>query len=43
MKLLYSPFRSFIPKSLVAAHEAGSWDDVTLVPTFPLRTFGARS
>lgn len=37
MKLFYSPFHSFIHKSLVAAHEAGIHEQVTYVPTFPFR------
>lgn len=37
MKLFYSPFHSFAHKALVVAHEAGLWDQVTLVPTFPFR------
>lgn len=37
MKLFYSPFHSFIHKSLVAAHEAGVHEKVTYVPTFPFR------
>jgi len=37
MKIFYSPFHSFAHKALVTAHEAGLWDDVTLVPTFPFR------
>lgn len=37
MKLFYSPFHSFAHKALIVAHEAGLWDEVTLVPTFPFR------
>lgn len=37
MKLFYSPFHSFAHKALVTAHEAGLWEQVTLVPTFPFR------
>ncbi|RME66134.1 MAG: glutathione S-transferase family protein [Alphaproteobacteria bacterium] len=37
MRLFYSPFHSFIHKSLVAAHEAGVHQQVTYVPTFPFR------
>ena len=35
MKLFYSPFHTFIHKSLVAAHEAGVHEQVTYVPTYP--------
>ena len=34
MKLFYSPFHSFVHKSLVAAHEAGVHEQVTYVPTY---------
>ncbi len=37
MKLFYSPFHSFVHKSLVALHEAGLWDAVEFVPTYPFR------
>lgn len=37
MKLFYSPFHSFIHKSLVAAHEAGVHEQITYVPTYPFR------
>ena len=37
MYLFYSPFHNFIHKTLVAAYEAGVWDQVTLVPTYPFR------
>ena len=35
MKLFYSPFHTFIHKVLVTIHEAGLWDEVTFVPTYP--------
>ncbi len=37
MRLFYSPFHSFIHKSLVAAHEAGVHERIDYVPTFPFR------
>lgn len=37
MKLFYSPFHTFIHKVLVTAHEAGLWDDIEFVPTFPFK------
>jgi glutathione S-transferase len=37
MKLFYSPFHSFIHKVLVTAHEAGLWEDITFVPTYPFK------
>lgn len=37
MKLFYSPFHSFVHKSLVAAHEAGLWDQLEWVPTYPFK------
>lgn len=37
MRLFYSPFHTFIHKVLVTIHEAGLWDDVTFVPTYPFR------
>lgn len=37
MKLFYSPFHSFVHKTLVVTHEAGLWEKVTRVPTFPFR------
>ena len=37
MKLFYSPFHTFIHKVLVTIHEAGLWDDVTFVPTYPFK------
>lgn len=37
MKLFYSPFHSFAHKALIVAHEAGLWDKITFVPTFPFR------
>lgn len=41
MKLFYSPFHDFAHKALVVAHEAGLWDKVTLVPTFPFRNLNS--
>ena len=35
MKLFYSPFHTFIHKVLVTAHEAGLWDELEFVPTYP--------
>ena len=37
VRLFYSPFHSFIHKVLVTAHEAGLWDDITFVPTYPFK------
>lgn len=37
MKLFYSPFHSFIHKVLVTIHEAGLWDEMTFVPTYPYK------
>ncbi|MGH8248905.1 MAG: glutathione S-transferase family protein [Gammaproteobacteria bacterium] len=37
MRLFYSPFHTFIHKVLVTAHEAGLWDDITFVPTYPFK------
>lgn len=37
LKLFYSPFHKFIHKVLVTAHEAGLWDELQFVPTFPTR------
>lgn len=37
MKLFYSPFHSFVHKSLVTAHECGLWDSIEFVPTFPFK------
>ncbi|MEQ8690975.1 MAG: glutathione S-transferase family protein [Pseudomonadales bacterium] len=37
MKLFYSPFHTFIHKVLVTAHEAGVWDQITFVPTYPYK------
>ena len=37
MKLFYSPFHTFIHKVLVTAHEAGLWDEITFVPTYPFK------
>ncbi len=37
MKIFYSAFHSFIHKVLVTAHEAGLWDDITFVPTYPFK------
>lgn len=37
MRLFYSPFHTFIHKVLVTAHEAGLWDDITFVATYPFK------
>lgn len=37
MRLFYSPFHTFIHKVLVTAHEAGLWDAITFVPTYPFK------
>jgi glutathione S-transferase len=37
MKLFYSPFHTFIHKVLVTIHEAGLWDAVEFVPTYPFQ------
>jgi len=37
MKLFYSPFHTFIHKVLVTTHEAGLWDEMTFVPTYPFK------
>lgn len=37
MKLFYSPFHTFIHKVLVTAHEAGHWDHIEFVPTYPFK------
>jgi glutathione S-transferase len=37
MRLFYSPFHTFIHKVLVTAHEAGLWDQITFVPTYPFK------
>ncbi len=37
MKLFYSPFHSFIHKVLVTAYEAGLWEQITFVPTYPFK------
>ena len=37
MKLFYSPFHTFIHKVLVTAHEAGLWDEIEPVPTYPFK------
>ena len=37
MKLFYSPFHTFIHKALVTIHEAGLWDAVEFVPTYPFQ------
>ncbi len=37
MYLFYSPFHSFIHKVLVTAHEAGLWDQIEFVPTYPFK------
>ncbi len=41
IKLFYSPFHSFAHKTLIVAHEAGLWERLTLVPTFPFRNLDA--
>ena len=37
MRLFYSPFHTFIHKVLVTAHEAGLWDELTFVATYPFK------
>lgn len=37
MRLFYSPFHSFVHKVLVTAHEAGLWEQITFVPTYPFK------
>jgi len=37
MRLFYSPFHTFIHKALVTAHEAGLWDDITFIATYPFK------
>jgi glutathione S-transferase len=37
VKLFYSPFHSFIHKVLVTAYEAGLWEQITFVPTYPFK------
>ena len=37
MRLFYSPFHTFIHKVLVTAHEAGLWDDIIFVGTYPFK------
>ena len=37
MRIFYSPFHSFVHKTLVVAHEAGLWERLTRVPSFPFR------
>lgn len=37
MKLFYSPFHGFIHKVLIATYEAGFWEAMTFVPTYPFR------
>ncbi len=37
MRLFYSPFHRFVHKVLVVAHEAGLWEPLVTVPTFPFR------
>jgi glutathione S-transferase len=37
MRLFYSPFHSFVHKVLVTAHEAGLWERITFVPTYPFK------
>ena len=42
MRLFYSPFHSFVHKTLVVAHEAGLWETLTRVPSFPFRDLNGR-
>jgi glutathione S-transferase len=37
MKLFYSPFHTFIHKVLVTVHEAGFWDEMTFIATYPFK------
>ena len=37
MKLFYSPFHGFVHKVLIATYEAGFWEEMTFVPTYPYR------
>jgi hypothetical protein len=37
MRLFYSPFHTFIHKVLVTVHEAGLWDDMIFVATYPFK------
>jgi len=37
MRLFYSPFHTFIHKVLVTTYEAGHWDDMIFVPTYPFK------
>jgi glutathione S-transferase len=37
MRLFYSPFHTFIHKVLVAAFEAGLWEQITFVATYPFK------
>lgn len=37
MRLFYSPFHTFIHKVLVTVHEAGLWDDISFVATYPFK------
>jgi glutathione S-transferase len=37
LRIFYSPFHTFIHKVLVTAYEAGLWDDITFVATFPFK------
>jgi len=37
MRLFYSPFHTFVHKSLVVAHDAGLWEAITFVPTYPFK------
>lgn len=37
MRIFYSAFHTFIHKVLVTAHEAGLWDEITFVPTYPFK------
>lgn len=42
MWLFYSPFHNFIHKVLVTAHEAGLWDRIERVATFPFKALDGR-
>jgi len=37
MKLFYTPIHAFIHKILVTAHEVGVWDQIEVVPVYPVR------
>ena len=43
MRLFYSPFHNFVHKVLVVAHEAGLWETLTRVPTFPFSDLNGQS